>query len=71
MTIHTYVICKWSLQHCVYLCIDGIMNMRNAKSGTFTPTPDIPAQQFLEKVTAGSPADLGGLKKGDFLIEVS
>ena len=36
----------------------------------FSPTPDFPALQYLDRVDRGSMADRVGLKPGDFVLEV-
>ena len=36
----------------------------------FTPTPEVPALQYLESVDKGSSADKSRLLAGDFLLEV-
>ena len=41
------------------------------KAMKFTPTPQVPALQYIGNVEIGGSADLAGLKTGDFLLEVS
>ena len=41
------------------------------KAVKFTPTPQVPALQYIGNVEVGGSADLAGLKTGDFLLEVS
>ena len=36
-----------------------------------TPSPRYPALQYLDDVDEGGVADLAGLRKGDFLIQVN
>ena len=44
--------------------------MSQTQALEFTPTPDFPALQYLDRVDKGSMADRAGLKPGDFLLEV-
>jgi hypothetical protein len=37
---------------------------------SFTPTPEVPALQFLDSVAPGGAAEEAGLRAGDFLLEV-
>ena len=41
------------------------------KAMRFTPTPQVPALQYIGSVEKGSSADLASLQTGDFLLEVS
>ena len=41
------------------------------KAMRFTPTPQVPALQYIGSVEKGSSSDLAGLQTGDFLLEVS
>ena len=36
----------------------------------FKPSPKFPALQYVGRVDKGSSADISGLQKGDFIIEV-
>ena len=36
----------------------------------FSPTPELPALQYLDRVDKGSVADRAGLKPADFILEV-
>ena len=37
----------------------------------FKPSPKFPALQYVGRVDKGSSADISGLQKGDFIIEVN
>ena len=41
------------------------------KAMRFTPTPQVPALQYIGSVEKGGSADIAGLSTGDFLLEVS
>ncbi|XP_034933990.1 uncharacterized protein Prosap isoform X2 [Chelonus insularis] len=45
--------------------------LRGAKSMSSNLTSAAPAAQYLDDVTSGGVADLAGLRKGDFLIEIN
>lgn len=51
------------------LCVGNAGDSRQSIT-TFTPSPQIPAVQFFEKVEPGSVADKAGIKAGDFVLEV-
>ena len=36
----------------------------------FKPTPETPSLQYFESVASGSPAQIAGLRPGDYLLEV-
>ena len=55
----------------VYLLLLFTAQMSQTQALEFTPTPDFPALQYLDRVDKGSMADRAGLKPGDFLLEVS
>ena len=48
----------------------SLYNYIATKTVTFTPTPQVPALQYIGNVEPGGSADLAGLKTGDFLLEV-
>jgi hypothetical protein len=53
----------------VVLCVGNAGDSRQSIT-TFTPSPQVPAVQFFEKVEPGSVADKAGIKAGDFVLEV-
>lgn len=53
------------------LCLAAQNNQPGMSTLDFSPSPDFPALQYLDKVDKGSMADRAGLKQGDFLLEVS
>lgn len=48
----------------------SLYNYIATKTVTFTPTPQVPALQYIGNVEPGGSAELAGLKTGDFLLEV-
>ena len=51
------------------MCILHISHIAT-KAMKFTPTPQVPALQYIGSVEKEGAADMAGLKSGDFLLEV-
>ena len=60
---------QWSYS-LLWFCVCIVAHRQRGSTLDFSPTSNMPALQFLDRVDKGSMADKAGLKTGDFVLEV-